>query len=116
MKILKALPKLVVVAGCMASLSGCSSIMSHTGDNRGYYLGTQANNEIIGSSDTHWPIKSLAIIDYPFSAITDTLILPWDYFRNSRTGNLSMRERIAASEQANHTDEILAQANTNIVP
>ena len=111
----KALPKFVMISSCLVSLTACSSIMSHTGDNRGYYLGTQANNEIIGSHETTWGIKSLAVLDYPFSAITDTLILPWDYYRNNRSEPSSLRDRVAASEKLNHTDEALAQANTNII-
>ncbi|MBT0722236.1 YceK/YidQ family lipoprotein [Tatumella sp. TA1] len=110
----KALPKLMMISSCLISLTACSSIMSHTGDNRGYYLGTQANNELIGSHETSWPIKSLAVLDYPFSAVTDTLILPWDYYRNHSDGS-SLRDRVAASEKLNHTDEALAQANTNII-
>ena len=111
----KSLPKIVMISSCLVSLTACSSIMSHTGDNRGYYLGTQANNEIIGSNETTWSVKSLAVLDYPFSAITDTIILPWDYYRNSHSEPSSLRERVAASEKLNHTDEALAQANTNII-
>ncbi|WKX26585.1 YceK/YidQ family lipoprotein [Tatumella ptyseos] len=111
----KALPNLVIISSCLVSLTACSSIMSHTGENHGYYLGTQANNEIISSKETPWGIKSLAVIDYPFSAITDTLIVPWDYYRNSHSEPSSLRDRVAASEKLNHTDEALAQANTNII-
>jgi len=89
--------------------------MSHTGENRGYYLGTQANNELIGSHETSWPIKSLAVLDYPFSAITDTLVLPWDYYRNHSSHSSSLRDQVAASEKLNHTDEALAQASTNTI-
>ncbi|MBT0727377.1 YceK/YidQ family lipoprotein [Rosenbergiella australiborealis] len=108
------LPKFVMILSCLLTLTACSSIMSHTGDDHGYYLGTQANNQIIGSKETTWPIKSLAVIDYPFSAITDTLILPWDYYRN-HSGSTSLRDRVAASEKRNHTDEALAEASTNTI-
>ncbi len=115
MKILRELPKLAILTGCLVSASGCSSIMSHTGGNRGYYQGTQANNEIIGSPETGWPLKSLAVLDYPFSAITDTLILPWDYYRNNHDGTASLRDQVAASEKMNHTADALAQAKNNII-
>lgn len=111
MKVQTVLPKLALLTGYVISLSGCSSIASHTGANHGYYLGTQANNAIITSSDSRWPIKTLAILDYPFSAISDTLILPWDYYRNRNQTDLSLRDRVLASEKTHSTDAALTESN-----
>lgn len=55
--------------------------MSHTGGKEGTYPGTRASATMIGDDETNWGTKSLAILDMPFTAVMDTLLLPWDVFR-----------------------------------
>ncbi len=60
--------------------SGCSSVMSHTAGNQGYYPGAKADVRMMGSNDTSWAMTPLLAIDLPFSAVMDTVLLPYDYF------------------------------------
>ncbi len=54
--------------------------MSHTGGKEGTYPGTRASATMIGDDETNWGTKSLAILDMPFTAVLDTILLPWDVF------------------------------------
>lgn len=94
MMIKKMLLTLMVCCG-MVFVSGCSSVMSHTGGKEGTYPGTRASATMIGDSDTNWGTKSLAILDMPFTAVLDTLLLPWDLFRKDS----SVRSRVERSEE-----------------
>lgn len=64
--------------------------MSHTGGKEGTYPGTRASATMIGDDETNWGTKSLAILDMPFTAVMDTLLLPWDVFRKDS----SVRSRV----------------------
>ncbi|EIZ3556174.1 YceK/YidQ family lipoprotein [Escherichia coli] len=86
-------------------LGGCSSVMSHTGGKEGTYPGTRASATMIGDDETNWGTKSLAILDMPFTAVLDTILLPWDVFRKDS----SVRSRVEKSE-AN------AQATNAVIP
>lgn len=79
--------------------------MSHTGGKEGTYPGTRASATMIGDDETNWGTKSLAILDMPFAAVMDTLLLPWDVFRKDS----SVRSRVEKSE-AN------AQATNAVIP
>ncbi len=94
MMIKKMLVTLTMCSG-MAFVSGCSSIMSHTGGKEGTYPGTRASATMISESDTNWGTKSLAILDMPFTAVLDTVLLPWDLFRKDN----SVRSRVEKSEK-----------------
>ncbi|NDL64698.1 YceK/YidQ family lipoprotein [Acerihabitans arboris] len=86
----------ILTTGCalMAS-NGCSSVMSHTGPNQGYYPGTRASLKVIQDQDTSWAMVPLAALDLPFSAVLDTLLLPYDYLRKDSDKSLeSPRERM----------------------
>jgi len=72
--------------------------MSHTGGHQGYYPGTRADVSMISSDDTSWAMTPLLIVDLPFSALLDTLLLPYDYYRQDK---LNTRDRIKASEEQN---------------
>lgn len=84
---------------------GCSSVMSHTGGKEGTYPGTRASAEMIGDDTTNWGTKSLAILDMPFTAVADTLLLPWDFFRK----DTSVRSRVEKSEKD-------TQAMNSVIP
>lgn len=79
----------------MVLLSGCSSVMSHTGGKEGTYPGTRASATMIGDDETNWGTKSLVILDMPFTAVMDTILLPWDLFRKDN----SVRSRVERSEE-----------------
>lgn len=101
------------IAGVLTCLSltatgGCSSMMTHTGPSQGYYSGTRASASVLTDKDSSWVMKPLAIVDMPFSAVLDTLLLPWDYYRAGDTN--SPGERVRRSEQTNRTAESLSQA------
>lgn len=79
--------------------------MSHTGANQGYYPGTRASAAIIADNQTSWAMKPLAVIDLPFSAVMDTLLLPWDYLRSDDDKVAdSPRERVLRSEKVSQPD------------
>ena len=86
--------KLTMFSGVVL-LCGCSSVMSHTGGKEGTYPGTRARAAMISDDDTTWGTKSLVILDMPFTAVADTLLLPWDMFRTDS----SVRSRVEKSEQ-----------------
>ncbi|HBV7540074.1 TPA: YceK/YidQ family lipoprotein [Escherichia coli] len=82
-----------MICSGMTLLGGCSSVMSHTGGKEGTYPGTRASATMIGDDETNWGTKSLAILDMPFTAVMDTLLLPWDVFRKDS----SVRSRVEKS-------------------
>ncbi|HAI7172883.1 TPA: YceK/YidQ family lipoprotein [Escherichia coli] len=94
-----------MICSGMTLLRGCSSVMSHTGGKEGTYPGTRASATMIGDDETNWGTKSLAILDMPFTAVLDTILLPWDVFRKDS----SVRSRVEKSE-AN------AQATNAVIP
>ncbi|MDU6484030.1 MAG: YceK/YidQ family lipoprotein [Escherichia coli] len=94
-----------MICSGMTLLGGCSNVMSHTGGKEGTYPGTRASATMIGDDETNWGTKSLAILDMPFTAVMDTLLLPWDVFRKDS----SVRSRVEKSE-AN------AQATNAVIP
>ncbi|MBS0855629.1 MULTISPECIES: YceK/YidQ family lipoprotein [Tatumella] len=113
MKTRNRIPAAGVIVWCAFSSTGCSSVMSHTGADQGYYPGTRANTEILKDDNTRWPIKTLAVVDYPFSAVMDTLLLPWDYFReDTGKSGTSLRARVAESERLAKTRESLPASST----
>ncbi|HBY5293939.1 TPA: YceK/YidQ family lipoprotein, partial [Klebsiella pneumoniae] len=65
-----------MICSGMTLLGGCSSVMSHTGGKEGTYPGTRASATMIGDDETNWGTKSLAILDMPFTAVLDTILLP----------------------------------------
>ena len=71
----------LVACVSLVSTSGCSSMMSHSGAGEGYYPGTRASASVLTDKDSSWVMKPLALIDLPFSAVLDTLLLPVDYYR-----------------------------------
>lgn len=111
MKMMKRVPFTGLLICCACAASGCSSVMSHTGASQGYYPGTRASAEMLTDDQTSWAMKPLALIDLPFSAVMDTILLPWDYFRadDDRTKD-SPRERVLQSEKMAGTQASLATA------
>ncbi|EFK3239623.1 YceK/YidQ family lipoprotein [Escherichia coli] len=96
-----------MICSGMTLLGGCSSVMSHTGGKEGTYPGTRASATMIGDDETNWGTKSLAILDMPFTAVMDTLLLPWDVFRKDS----SVRSRVEKSEaNAQPTNAVIPPA------
>ena len=86
--------KAALVGGIFLS-GGCSSVMSHTGGKEGTYPGTRASAAMLGDDDSGWVAKSLVAIDMPFTAVMDTVLLPWAVFRKDN----SVRSRVEKSDQ-----------------
>lgn len=89
--------KTLVLSGGILCLSGCSSIMSHSGGKEGLYHGTRSNARALGDPQTSWAIKPLIALDLPFSAVMDTVFLPWDMYRNDN----SLKSKVETSERQN---------------
>lgn len=81
--------------------------MTHTGGEEGYYPGTCASADMLSGDSTSWGMKSLVALDMPFTAVLDTLLLPWDAFRD---GN-SLKSRVQKSElDTRATDSVIPPA------
>jgi len=92
--------KVTAVGLVLLANSGCSSIMTHTGGNQGYYSGTKANIATLKQGDNGWVATPLIALDTPFSAVLDTLLLPYDYLRSgNKEVEDSPRARIMHAEQ-----------------
>lgn len=89
--------KSLVLSGGIFCLCGCSSIMSHSGGKEGLYPGTRANTQALSDPETSWAIKPLVALDLPFSAVMDTVLLPWDLYKNDN----SLKSKVEASEKKN---------------
>ncbi|WP_039054872.1 YceK/YidQ family lipoprotein [Enterobacter sp. Bisph1] len=102
--------KIILIISALLSgmlLSACSSVMSHTGGKEGTYPGTRASSTMLSDDDTSVATKSLVALDMPFTAILDTLLLPWDLFRKDN----SLKSRVEQSEKASlATDSIIPPA------
>ncbi|MFI8416010.1 YceK/YidQ family lipoprotein [Serratia sp. NPDC078593] len=92
--------KLMTTSCLLLATSGCSSIMSHTGPDQGYYPGTRTSITMLKDDQTGWVMKPLVALDLPFSAVVDTVLLPYDYLRagSDKTAD-SPKERILHEEQ-----------------
>lgn len=99
----KGVSRLALVSGVVC-LCSCSSVMSHTGGKEGVYPGTRASSNML-ESNTNWGTKSLVLLDMPFTAVVDTVLLPWDMFRTDS----SVKSRVEKSEQD-------AQATNAVIP
>lgn len=90
------LPKMILSSGLLV-ISGCSSVMTHTGGQEGFYPGTRASYGMLADSETNWGYKPFVALDMPFTAVMDTMLLPWDMFRTDK----SVKSRVEASESKN---------------
>ncbi|KYB59851.1 YceK/YidQ family lipoprotein, partial [Salmonella enterica] len=70
----------LIIWNGMLLLSGCSSVMSHTGGKEGTYPGTRASATLIGNDETNWCTKSSPIRDMTFNAVMDPILLLRDTF------------------------------------
>jgi len=89
--------KALMLSSGILWVSGCSSIMSHSGGKEGLYPGTRANTQTLSDPQTSWALKPLVALDLPFSAVMDTVFLPWDLYRNDN----SLKSKVEASEKKN---------------
>lgn len=82
--------KLAIAAVVCAMLSGCANIVirPQLDYNEGPYFCTSQVNHLIDRGFNGKPIEQMFLpvffIDWPFDAVTDTLLWPWDAFRYSR--------------------------------
>ncbi|GKX55837.1 hypothetical protein SOASR030_19490 [Leminorella grimontii] len=82
----------------MFSLSGCSSIMGHVAPYEGYYPGVEHNVNELQNDNSGWLMRSLVALDMPFTAVLDTVLLPYDYYR-STNGRESSRKKVSESDK-----------------
>lgn len=82
----------------MVSLCSCSSVSSHTGGKEGIWPGTRASAKMLSDDSNGWGTKSLVALDIPFTAILDTLLLPWDLYRKDN----SLKSQVEKSEMHTH--------------
>ncbi|MDC9598069.1 YceK/YidQ family lipoprotein [Xenorhabdus anantnagensis] len=93
-------------------VTGCSSIMTHSGPYQGYYSGAKANIGMLKDDKTGWFMKPLLAVDLPLSTFLDTLLLPYDYSRSDQdSSEQSPKYRI---EQLNK-NPIVIQPTTETV-
>lgn len=114
-----ALFSFIITGSGAVATSGCSSVMTHTGSDQGYYSGTRASVDMLRDDETSWAMMPLVAIDLPFSAVADTLLLPYDYYRSgSDKHKLSTRERISHSEEQNQTasSQLATMPNNDTMP
>ncbi|GDX06881.1 hypothetical protein BSPA111_30940 [Buttiauxella sp. A111] len=71
--------------------------MTHTGGQDGTYPGTRASYQMLTDSGTSWGYKPFVVLDMPFTAIADTVLVPWDLYRTDK----SLKSKVEASENAN---------------
>ncbi|EJP4074916.1 YceK/YidQ family lipoprotein [Atlantibacter sp.] len=91
--------RILMMICAVAFLGGCSSVMTHTGGGeKGVYPGTRTSVEHLGDDTISWGYKPLIILDLPFTAVMDTVLLPWDIFRTDK----SVKARVEESEAKNH--------------
>ncbi|WP_192458557.1 YceK/YidQ family lipoprotein [Musicola keenii] len=101
MAILKRVSLLFVLFSVIfIACSGCSSVMTHTGGEHGYYSGTRASMTMLEDDATGWVMKPALAVDLPFSAMLDTMLLPYDYYRTNREQHTtSARDRLDEYER-----------------
>ncbi|WP_111738724.1 YceK/YidQ family lipoprotein [Leminorella richardii] len=88
----------IFASATMFSQSGCSSIMGHVAPYEGYYPGVEHNVDMLQDDKNGWVMRSLLAVDLPFTAVLDTALLPYDYYRSS-SGKESSRKRVADSDK-----------------
>ncbi|MFC0228976.1 YceK/YidQ family lipoprotein [Serratia aquatilis] len=94
--------KIMALSCLLLTVNGCSSVMSRTGADQGYYSGTRANVDMMKSDDTSFVMMPLLAIDLPFSAVMDTVLLPYDYLRSDKDKKAdSPKARVQQDEEKN---------------
>ena len=82
--------KILCIALIYCISSGCTTLVVRSYDSSGFlhfpgiYPATRFDAEIIGSftkSSSHALVAAGAVIDTPFSLTFDTLLVPYDYFK-----------------------------------
>lgn len=58
---------------------------------------------MLKDENTGWALRPLLAVDLPFSAVMDTLLLPYDYLRSDSEDKMtnSPRERVRQAEKNN---------------
>lgn len=89
-----------VIGGITLLSCGCSSIMTHSGPYDGYYPGVRNNADRISEGEMGWGMTTLLLLDMPFSAVVDTILLPYDMYRSDKDQRpASPKERLASKEK-----------------
>jgi len=84
------MPIKLISVGLLLVCSGCGTIYQHQNDNVGPYSGVRFDAlAMVGSGDAGLAVGG--VLDFPFSAVADTLLLPYDltHKSNERVNDLS---------------------------
>lgn len=100
----------IYASSTMFVLCGCSSIMAHVGPYEGYYVGMSNNVEMVSDRDNGWMMRTMLFVDLPFTAVLDTALLPYDYYRSTNSRK-SPREIISTSEKDKNAKGLLKGSN-----
>lgn len=76
-----------IFLGLLSLTTGCAAVEARREDGASeFYAGTRENVEQLRnpSEDDRALRRLLYVVDLPFSAILDTLLIPLDYFRRSK--------------------------------
>lgn len=102
---------LLLAVMLLLMLGGCASVMTRTGPPQGYYSGTKADVAVISNKNSGVISSSVAAVDMPFSALLDTVLLPYDYWRSgedktktSPQARLEQKEKEAQKKAQKHRD------------
>ncbi|MCE0827540.1 YceK/YidQ family lipoprotein [Buttiauxella sp. A2-C2_NF] len=87
----------IILGSGILTASGCSSVMTHTGGQEGTYSGTRASYAMLTDSNTSWGYKPFVALDMPFTAVADTVLIPWDMYRTDK----SLKSKVEESEDQN---------------
>lgn len=73
----------------------------------GILFGCKNDVKMLKHEDTGWAMTPLLALDLPLSAVVDTLLLPYDYYRSdSNPEDESPRARVLRNEQASGVNNI----------
>ncbi|WFN54277.1 YceK/YidQ family lipoprotein [Dickeya lacustris] len=107
----------ILSGGMLVTCGGCSSVMTHSGGEQGYYSGTQASVATLKDDSTSWAMMPMVVLDVPFSATLDTLLLPYDFYRNhSDQHSTSARDRLEEYERRKQPNPPIPPARIPAAP
>ncbi|EKT57124.1 hypothetical protein OOA_14700 [Providencia burhodogranariea DSM 19968] len=78
--------------------------MTHAGPTDSYYPGSKNSLEMIKDENTGWVMRPLLVIDLPFTAVMDTLLVPLDYMKKGINEDDSPKKRIEKLDKQTSLD------------
>ncbi|WP_035346428.1 MULTISPECIES: YceK/YidQ family lipoprotein [Dickeya] len=107
----------ILCGGMLVTCGGCSSVMTHSGGEQGYYSGTKASVATLKDDNTSWAMMPMVVLDVPFSATLDTLLLPYDAYRShSDQHSTSARDRLEEYERRKQPNPPILPTQIPVTP